>query len=329
VLVPTRELAAQVERTLHSLAAVRSLRIATIYGGVGYDKQRAALRHGVEIIVACPGRLEDLLEQRDLRLDEVGAVVVDEADRMADMGFLPAVRRLLDATRKDRQTLLYSATLDGDVDVLVKRYQNNPKRFDAPLADDKKGEITHVFWHAERDDRLHLTAQLAERHSSALVFCRTRHGAERLAKQLNRSGVHAAAIHGSRTQAQRDKALKSFSDGHVRVLVATDVAARGIHVDDVSCVVHFDPPGSDKDYVHRSGRTGRAGANGTVVTLVGREQMADVRAIQKALRMPQHVEKPELATRPPAPVMPVGPISVSSPSGRPPGRARRRRRARV
>jgi superfamily II DNA/RNA helicase len=329
VLVPTRELAAQVERTLHTLAAVRSLRIATVYGGVGYDKQRSSLRHGVEILVACPGRLEDLLEQRALTLENVSTVVVDEADRMADMGFLPAVRRLLDGTRKDRQTLLYSATLDGAVDVLIRSYQKNPKRFDAPTPAEEQGEVTHLFWRAEREDRLHLTTQIADKHPSSLVFCRTRHGAERLAKQLVRSGVKAAAIHGSRTQPQRDKALKSFADGHVRVLVATDVAARGIHVDDVSCVVHFDPPASDKDYVHRSGRTGRAGADGTVVTLVGREQMADVRAIQKALRLPQNVDSPKLAARPPAPVMPLGPISVSSPSGRPPGRARRRRRSRV
>lgn len=294
ILVPTRELAAQVKLALHRVAAVRSLRIATIYGGVGYDKQRAALRHGVEILVACPGRLEDLLERRDLVLDDVSIAVVDEADRMADMGFLPAVRRILDATRPDRQTLLYSATLDGDVDVLIKRYQNNPKRFDARTPEHEQGEVRHLFWHAQRDERVALTATLAERHASSLVFCRTRHGADRLAKQLGRAGVQAAAIHGSRSQPQREQALLAFAKGRVKVLVATDVAARGIHVDDVSCVVHFDPPATDKDYIHRSGRTGRAGADGTVVTLVGRENMDDVRALQKALRLPQRVEEPDV-----------------------------------
>ncbi len=294
VLVPTRELAAQVEQVLAPLAAVRKLRVATVYGGVGYEKQRKALRSGVEILVACPGRLEDLLEQRELSLSDVGIVVVDEADRMADMGFLPAVKRLLDATRADRQTLLYSATLDGDVDVLIRRYQKHPKRFEASTPEEEQGDVKHVFWHAERGERLGLTAALAERHSSALVFCRTRHGAERLAKQLSRSGVKAAAIHGSRSQPQREQALLAFANGKVRVLVATDVAARGIHVDDVSCVVHFDPPGSDKDYVHRSGRTGRAGADGTVVTFVGRENAADVRAIQKSLRFPLRLDEPDL-----------------------------------
>ena len=294
VLVPTRELAAQVQMALRPIAAVRSQRIATVYGGVGYDRQRAALRHGVEILVACPGRLEDLIERREISLADVQIAVVDEADRMADMGFLPAVRRLLDATRKDRQTLLYSATLDGDVDVLIRHYQNNPKRFDAATPESKQGDVQHLFWHAQRSERLALTAAIAEKHSSALVFCRTRHGADRLAKQLNTSGVRAAAIHGNRSQPQRDQALHAFSSGKVRVLVATDVAARGIHVDDVSCVVHFDPPGSDKDYVHRSGRTGRAGADGTVVTLVGREHVSDVKAIQKALRLPQRFDEPDV-----------------------------------
>lgn len=341
VLVPTRELAAQVERALHPIAAARALRVATVYGGTGYDRQRKALRHGVEILVACPGRLEDLLEQRDLTLEHVGIVVVDEADRMADMGFLPAVRRLLDATKKDRQTLLYSATLDGDVDVLIRRYQNNPKRFDAATPEDEQGDVQHMFWRAQRDERLALTAALAAKHPSLLVFSRTRHGAERLSKQLNRSGVNSAALHGSRTQPQRDQALRAFQNGKVRVLVATDVAARGIHVDDVSCVVHFDPPATDKDYVHRSGRTGRAGADGTVVTLVAPHQDADVRAIQKALRMPQRVETPtvdkaKVVAHEPSGngngngdgrsrnVMPSGPITVTSPTRRPVGRARRR-----
>jgi len=325
VLVPTRELAAQVARDLHAVAAARSLRIATIYGGVGYDKQRLALRHGVEILVACPGRLEDLLEQRDLHLDAVQLVVVDEADRMADMGFLPAVRRLLDKTNTDRQTMLYSATLDDDVNILIHRYQKTPKRFDAATKEEEQGDVQHHFWHASREERVDLLVKLVAEHDSALVFCRTRHGAERLAKQLTRAGVHASAIHGSRTQPQRERALAQFSAGRVKVLVATDVAARGIHVDDVSCVVHFDPPATDKDYVHRSGRTGRAGSDGTVVTLVGREHHADVRSIQKALRMPQRVDEPKIAVgagpRAATPVDVEGPVQRSNAR-----RARRRRR---
>jgi superfamily II DNA/RNA helicase len=296
VLVPTRELAAQVQRALHQVAAARSMRIATVYGGVGYDKQRAALRHGTEIVVACPGRLEDLIEQRDVHLDDVSIVVVDEADRMADMGFLPAVKRILDKCKKDRQTMLFSATLDGDVDVLIKRYQNNPRRHDAAISEEKQGEVEHHFWHAAREERVQLLVNLTADHESALVFCRTRHGAERLSKQLSRSGVSAAAIHGSRTQPQRDKALANFQAGKVKVLVATDVAARGIHVDNVSVVVHFDPPGTDKDYVHRSGRTGRAGADGTVVTLVGREHQSDIRTLQRALGMPQLTVEPKVSS---------------------------------
>jgi superfamily II DNA/RNA helicase len=326
VLVPTRELAAQVETVLRPLAKARGLGVATVYGGVGYDAQRKALRNGVEILVACPGRLEDLIEQRDLDLDQVAIAVVDEADRMADMGFLPAVKRLLDRARKDRQTMLFSATLDGDVDVLIRRYQHDPKRHSVATSEEKQGEVVHHFWHAAREERVDVLIGLVLKHPSALVFCRTRHGAERLAKQLTRAGVEAAAIHGSRTQPQRERALANFQSGRVRVLVATDVAARGIHVDDVSCVVHFDPPATDKDYVHRSGRTGRAGADGTVVTLVGREHHADVRAIQKALRMPQRVDEPAVSYA----VAAVGAAQPSLPAKapvqqRPPtGRGRRR-----
>jgi superfamily II DNA/RNA helicase len=290
VLVPTRELAAQVAKEIEPFARARNVRIATVYGGVGYGEQRAALRKGTDILVACPGRLEDLLEQRDLVLSDVRIAVVDEADRMADMGFLPAVRRLLDATSKDRQTLLFSATLDGDVDVLVKHYQRNPSKHST--ADEKTGDVDHVFWRTQSDQRLQLTAALIQSHDTAIVFCRTRHGADRLAKQLKTHGVKSAAIHGSRTQSQRDRALADFKSGRVRALVATDVAARGIHVDNVSCVVHFDPPSTDKDYVHRSGRTGRAGANGKVVSLVAPHQDKEVRALQKSLKMQVPIERP-------------------------------------
>ncbi|MFN2606922.1 MAG: DEAD/DEAH box helicase [Acidimicrobiales bacterium] len=286
VLVPTRELCAQVSLEVRPLAGARGRTVAAVYGGTGYEAQRRALRQAVDVLVATPGRLEDLVARGDARLDAVDVVVVDEADRMADMGFLPAVRRLLDATRPDRQTLLFSATLDGDVDVLVRRYQRDPRRHDVapePTAVD----VEHLFWDAERAQRVALTVELVEHHRRAIVFCRTRHGADRLTGQLSKAGVKAVVIHGSRTQGQRDRALAAFTDGRATTLVATDVAARGIHVDSVPCVVHFDPPGDHKDYVHRSGRTGRAGAGGTVVSLVGPEHRSAVRAIQRALGLPQ------------------------------------------
>jgi superfamily II DNA/RNA helicase len=320
VLVPTRELAAQVANVLVPLARARKMSVATVYGGVGYGEQRQALRRGTDILVACPGRLEDLLEQRDLVLSDVQIAVVDEADRMADMGFLPAVKRILDKTSSDRQTMLFSATLDGDVDVLVKRYQRDPKRYEVATSEDEQGEVRHLFWKAERSERVGILARLIGSHAPAIVFCRTRHGADRLAQQLSRSGVQAAAIHGSRTQPQRDRALHAFATGRVSALVATDVAARGIHVDDVSCVVHFDPPTTSKDYVHRSGRTGRAGADGMVVSFVGRESAADVRAIQKALKMPQRIDAPSVS----GVSAPVERSSEVRPSRRPQNVQRRR-----
>ena len=293
VLVPTRELAAQVQRELAPLAAARNRTVAVVYGGTGYDQQRKALRRGVDILVACPGRLEDLIAQGDVRLDRVDLVVVDEADRMADMGFLPAVRRLLDATSPERQTLLFSATLDGVVDALVRRYQRSPRRHVVVAPEREAGDVTHLFWHAAASTRVELTARLVERHSRAIVFCRTKHGADRLVRQLAQSGIGAVAIHGNRSQGQRDRALAAFSSGRVRALVATDVVARGIHVDEVPCIVHFDPPGDAKDYVHRSGRTGRAGATGTVVSLVADDQRRSTRALQRALGLREGVHPPD------------------------------------
>jgi superfamily II DNA/RNA helicase len=295
VLAPTRELAIQIATELTWLGGGRkACSVVTLYGGVGYGKQIADLRRGADIAVACPGRLADLVQRGDIHLDDVELVVLDEADRMADMGFLPEVKRLLDQVRADRQTLLFSATLDGDVDVLVRRYQRDPVRHDVEVEDDA-AESRHVFWKAERDERVTLAARVVSAEWPAVVFCRTKHGADRLVKQLSREGVSAVAIHGNRSQGQRERALASFSSGKVQALVATDVAARGIHVDDVACVVHYDPPGDAKDYVHRSGRTGRAGAAGVVVTLVGAEQEADVRTMQRHLGLPTTVGRADLA----------------------------------
>ena len=282
VLVPTRELASQVALELRRLAGSDGASVLAIHGGVGFEPQIRRLRKGVDIVVACPGRLADLVRQGHVVLDRVHFVVVDEADRMADMGFLPEVRRLLDQVPSDRQTLLFSATLDGQVDVLVRGYQRHPRRYE--LEPETSGPSSqHELWPATRADRVPLLIELIANHSPAIVFCRTKHGADRLAKQLSRAAVSAATIHGNRSQSQRDRALGAFANGSVDALVATDVAARGIHVDDVAAVVHFDPPGSEKDYVHRSGRTGRAGRTGLVVSFVDVDQHKEALAMHRRL----------------------------------------------
>ena len=328
VLVPTRELANQVRDELVKLAGPKGRRVTTLYGGVGFGAQIQALRRGVDIVVACPGRLADLVQKGEVRLDAVEIAVLDEADRMADMGFLPEVRRLMDQVRSDRQTLLFSATLDGDVDVLVKRYQRSPVRHEL-VAEHDAPQNRHVFWRSERTDRVGLTADVVQREWPAIVFCRTKHGADRLTKQLEKAGVDAAAIHGDRSQAQRERALAAFTAGRVQALVATDIAARGIHVDDVACVVHFDVPGDEKDYVHRSGRTGRAGASGVVVSLVGPEQVKDVGTMQAKLGLPKGVSAPDLESLSDlslaAPLVPTKVAPVATATRRPQERRRRRR----
>ncbi|MFZ4516626.1 MAG: DEAD/DEAH box helicase, partial [Acidimicrobiia bacterium] len=285
VLVPTRELATQVCNELRALAGREGPRIDAIFGGVAQSRQVAALRRGVDIVVACPGRLTDLINQNQLRLDGIDMVVLDEADRMADMGFLPAVRELLDQCPADRKTLLFSATLDGDVDVLVRKYQNDPVRHEFVTDSDEASDVEHLFWSLERADRVAVASAIVDRVGPTVVFCRTKHGAERVAEQMNRTGALAVAIHGDRSQAQRDRALEQFRNGRANALVATDVAARGIHVDDVAAVIHFDPPADSKDYVHRSGRTGRAGRRGVVISLVPKDQNGQVKRLQRTLEM--------------------------------------------
>jgi superfamily II DNA/RNA helicase len=274
VLVPTRELASQIARELRPLLKARDRRVAEVFGGVGFTPQVDKLRRGVDVLVACPGRLADLVKRGDVALQDVDLVVLDEADRMADMGFLPEVRRLLDQTSPQRQTMLFSATLDGDVDVLVRRYQQSPVRCEVQPPEDEAAaaeRVEHRFVETTRADRVELTAKLIVEHGSTVVFCRTKHGADRVVRLLGRSGIAAVAIHGNRSQGQRERALASFTAGDSQALVATDVAARGIHVDDVACVVHFDLPADAKAYIHRSGRTGRAGGEGLVVAFVTEE----------------------------------------------------------
>lgn len=292
VLAPTRELAEQISVELKPLARAVDRQVAAIYGGVGYGPQKKALRAGVDVLVATPGRLEDLIDQRSVHLGDVDIVVVDEADRMADMGFLPVVRRILDQTAALRQTMLFSATLDNEIRQLSDRYQTNPVRHVADALDARANEADHHFWLVDRDERIDRTIDVIESSDKTIVFTRTRRGADRLARQLEKRGVGAVAMHGGRNQNQRKRALAAFSKGRAGALIATDVAARGIHVDDVSTVVHYDPVGDSKDYVHRSGRTARAGAGGTVVSLVMGDQRKTVTRMQRDLGMKVPIEAP-------------------------------------
>lgn len=294
ILAPTRELAEQIKRELDGLAGSVGRRVTAVYGGVGYGPQKNALREGVDVLVATPGRLEDLIEQGSIDLGDADIVVVDEADRMADMGFLPAVRRILDRTASRRQTLLFSATLDRDVAVLSRTYQRDPIRHEAGTVEPETIDATHHFWLVERQQRARHTAELVDQVGRSIVFTRTRHGADRLAKQLSKLGVSAVAMHGGRSQNQRNRALRAFDSGKARALIATDVAARGIHIDAVASVVHFDPPGDAKDYLHRSGRTARAGATGNVVSLVTADQRRDIRRIQHDLDLEGPIEAPRM-----------------------------------
>ncbi|MCU1371684.1 MAG: helicase, superfamily [Ilumatobacteraceae bacterium] len=297
VLAPTRELAIQVAEELENLNS--GLRILAVYGGAGIEPQIKKLRAGIDIVVATPGRLIDLLDRNCCDLRSVTFAVVDEADRMADMGFLPDVKRILDDTRDDRQTVLFSATLDGAIDSLVKRYQKNPVIHE--VEDEETGDVVHHFWLCERPERVAVLAQIVDRLGPTIVFSRTKHGSDRIAKQLGNAGIKAAAIHGNRSQAQRERALEAFHRGDVQALVATDVAARGIHVDGVMGVVHFDLPADHKDYIHRSGRTGRAGMTGTVVTLIDKSQRKDAVKIKKGAGVDVEIGEPDVASLPEGP----------------------------
>jgi len=283
VLAPTRELAEQIMAELTPFAKAAGHDAASVYGGVGYGGQRKALDRGVELVVACPGRLEDLMQMRAIDLRDVATVVIDEADQMADMGFLPAVRRIVEQTSSNRQVLLFSATLDGPVAKLVADFQHDPVRHEVGPKGPDVHAAQHHFWVVDREQRVNTTADVIQRLGATIVFTRTRHGADRLAKQLGRSGVTAEPIHGGRSQGQRDRALASFKKGQASALIATDVAARGIHVNGVNAVVHYDPPAEDATYLHRSGRTARAGAMGTVVSLLDQSQKKDAMKMQRGI----------------------------------------------
>jgi superfamily II DNA/RNA helicase len=282
VLVPTRELAMQVCDSLEPVAQAAGLSLRLVAGGLPINKQVQGLARGADIVVATPGRLIDLIERRACDLSGVQITVLDEADHMADLGFLPVVRRLLNMTPRDGQRLLFSATLDGDVATLVTEYLTDPVIKALALPTATVDTMEHHVFRVSMADKWPLINEIAAREGRTLLFVRTKHGAERLAKNLNKIGVAAGALHGGRTQPQRTKALTRFKDGSAPVLVATDVAARGIHVDEVSLVVHVDPPADEKDYLHRSGRTARAGSSGRVVTIVTPGEDRAVRTMMTA-----------------------------------------------
>jgi len=284
VLVPTRELASQVQAVLQPLTRAADLRVATIFGGTPQRPQVAALHNRVDIIVACPGRLADLIDQGHCHLGNVEVSVVDEADHMADLGFLPPVRRLLEATPPEGQRMLFSATLDRAVDVLVRRFLHHPAEHavDPPGAPEP---IVHRLLTVDPADRAAVVAALAGGGKRSLIFTRTKHSARKLARQLTAARIPAAELHGDLTQPIRERNLARFASGVIRVLVATDIAARGIHVAGIELVIHADSPAEHKAYLHRSGRTGRAGASGVVVTLQTPAQARDVRALMRKARV--------------------------------------------
>ncbi|MCU1483552.1 MAG: helicase [Actinomycetia bacterium] len=281
VLVPTRELANQVHAVVEPLATAAGLTSATVFGGVGQGPQVKALSRGIDILIACPGRLEDLINQRHCDLRAVEITVLDEADHMADLGFLPTVKRILDHTPEKGQRMLFSATLDNGVDVLVKRYLHSPTTHSVDPAVAQVSTMTHHVFNVSAADKPAVVHELAAGLDRCLLFMRTKHTAKKLAKQLTQAGIPAVELHGNLSQVARERNLAAFTDGSAKVLVATDIAARGIHVDDVALVVHVDPPTEHKAYLHRSGRTARAGAGGAVVTISLPDQARDVRNLAK------------------------------------------------
>ncbi len=281
ILAPTRELATQIHDSMAPLAKTLSLVSLTVFGGVSPARQISGLRAGVDVLVACPGRLADHVAAGHARLDAVEITVIDEADHMADLGFLPVVRRLLDATPRTGQRLLFSATLDAAVDVLVKRFLTMPATHSVDSLQSPVAAMTHHLLQVRHDDRVPVLIDLTAAPGRTLVFTRTKHRAKTLTRALVAAGVPAVELHGNLAQTARSRNLLAFSSGTVQTLVATDIAARGLHVDDINLVIHADPPAEHKAYLHRSGRTARAGATGTVITLMTDDQVSDVRDLTR------------------------------------------------
>jgi superfamily II DNA/RNA helicase len=324
ILVPTRELASQIDAAMAPLAKALGLRTLTVFGGVGPNPQINGLRAGIDVLVACPGRLEDHISSGHASLDAVEITVLDEADHMADLGFLPAVRRLLDQTPRGGQRLLFSATLDAGIDVLVKRFLDRPVTHSVDSAQSPVSTMEHHVLHVRSDERLPVLVDLTSAPGRTLVFTRTKHGAKKLTKQLIASGVPAVELHGNLSQNARTANMAAFSGGTADTLVATDIAARGIHVDDVALVIHADPPIEHKAYLHRSGRTARAGADGTVVTLMTDDQVSDVRDLTRKAGIAARTTRldahhPLLQELAPGERLYVAPSAVASPATPPRG----------
>ncbi len=288
-LVPTRELATQVRDELKPLAAAVGRSIVAVYGGDPIDKQIKALDRGADLVVCTPGRAIDLIDRGSLKVSGITHVIIDEADRMADMGFLPQVEWILRNVDGSRQTLLFSATLDGVVDTLISRYQRDPVRHEVASPTVTVDEMHHRFLQVHEMDKAKVAATIVAANKRTMIFTATKHGADRLAAKLAEAGVDAAAIHGDLRQQAREKALARFTDGKLAALVATDVAARGLHIDDVDVVIHYDPPSDHKTYLHRSGRTARAGESGVVVTLVLWNQELEVKRLLKRIGVSQPI----------------------------------------
>ncbi|MGY1743442.1 DEAD/DEAH box helicase, partial [Blastococcus sp. SYSU D01050] len=331
VLVPTRELANQVLAVVDPLARALGMKATVVFGGVGQNPQVQALAGGIDVLIACPGRLEDLIGQGHADLSAVEITVLDEADHMADLGFLPGVKRLLDRTPKAGQRLLFSATLDNGVDVLVKRYLSDPTTHSVDPAVAPVSTMTHHVFQVQAADKAEVVRQLASGLGRSVLFTRTKHQAKKLAKQLTAAGVPAVDLHGNLSQNARERNLEAFSSGETRVLVATDIAARGIHVDDVALVVHVDPPAEHKAYLHRSGRTARAGAGGTVVTVSTPDQAGEVRTLARQAGISPTVSAVRpgadaitALTGPAAPYVEPAPAPAPQPQGAGGGGRRRR-----
>ncbi|MEE2626306.1 MAG: DEAD/DEAH box helicase, partial [Candidatus Thermoplasmatota archaeon] len=282
ILTPTRELAEQIRNVLDPLAwSYSKLKVLSIYGGSPYGRQIRALEKGVEIIVACPGRLLDLIERGALALDEIDILVLDEADRMADMGFMEPVCKIIDKCASNPQMILFSATLDRDVSRLVRTYQNDPVKIEVGPEEVSMETMDHKFWSIKPHKKTEIAVKSVRRSGRSIIFCRTRAGVDRLSEEMKLESVPISSLHGGLNQKQRDRAMNKFSSGRSMVLIATDVAARGIDVDGINCVIHYDPPDDGKVYKHRSGRTARAGNSGTVISLVRKNEQRTYNRIQR------------------------------------------------
>ncbi len=289
ILAPTRELATQIAEELRPLAKVRGLYVAAIYGGVSMDAQISKITRGVDIVVATPGRLIDLMDRKEIALDETSIVVLDEADQMADMGFLPQVQRIMRMIRQPCQTMLFSATLDGAIGTIIRRYLNEPIHHEVASTTTTVETMEHRFIAVHQMDKARVAAAISRNVGRTLAFVRTKRGADRVAAALRDEGIDAQAIHGDLSQVRRERTMSDFKAGKLGMLVATNVAARGIHVDGVDVVIHYDPPEDHKSYVHRSGRTARAGDTGLVVTLVLWDQEIDVKRLQRMAKISEPI----------------------------------------